>query len=70
MNIWKENQDKVKEKLFEILGSKIESLPSDLEYFKIVYPSKYIEIMLEELMVTNQPLFLVQDTWIYDNYSN
>ena len=60
MNIWKENQDKVKEKLFEILGSKIESLPSDLEYFKI-----YIEIMLEELMVTNQPLFLVGylDLW-------
>ena len=29
------------------MGSKIESLPSDLEYFKIVYPRKYMKIMLE-----------------------
>ena len=50
------------------MGSKIERLPSDLEYFKIVYPRKYMKIMLESrsLWLQTNPFFLL-DTSIYDN---
>ena len=53
------------------MSSKIESLPSDLEYFKIVYPRKYMKIMLEgrSLWLQTNPFSLLV-TSIYDNYSN